>query len=54
MRTIIDKNTGQEFYATDLEVELKENEIAIPEIRKEAFENSYFDFENRIFYDKVE
>jgi len=53
MKTIIDKLTGQVLYATIIEVHLLENEIAIDELLTEYFENPYFDFESRTFYNKV-
>lgn len=52
MKTIIDKYTGQVLYATIIEVELLENEIAIDEVLTEYFENPYFDLKTRIFYNK--
>ena len=52
MKTIIDKNTGQVLYATAIELELIENEIAIDELLTENMENPYFDFETKIFYNK--
>ena len=53
MKTIINKFTGQLLYATVIQVELLENEIAIDELLTEYFENPYFDFETRTFYDKI-
>lgn len=52
MKTIIDKFTGQVLYATIIEVELLENEIAIDEVLTEYFENPYFGLETRTFYNK--
>jgi hypothetical protein len=52
MKTIINKFTGQLLYATVIEIELLENEIAIDELLTEYFENPYFDFESRTFYNK--
>ena len=50
--TIVDK-TGKELYATlDITI-LNENEIAIEELRTEEMENPHFDFEKRIFYNKI-
>jgi hypothetical protein len=51
MKTIIDKNTGKVLYATAIELELIENEIAIDELLTEVIENPYFNFETRKFYD---
>jgi len=53
MKTIIDKNTGQVLYCSMIEVELLENEIAIDELLTEEMENPHFDFEKRIFYNKL-
>jgi hypothetical protein len=53
MKTIIDKNTGQFLYCSMVEVELLENEIAIDELLTEEMENPHFDFEKRIFYNKI-
>jgi hypothetical protein len=53
MKTIIDKNTGKVLYATAIELELIENEIAIDELLTENMENPYFDFETKVFYDKI-
>ena len=50
--TIVDKTTGQELRAqfdTDL---VADNEIALTELRTEAMNNPYFDFNTRTFYDK--
>jgi hypothetical protein len=51
MKTIIDKNTGKVLYATAIELELIENEIAIDELLTEVMENPFFNFETRTFYD---
>ena len=53
MKTIIDKNTGKVLYASIIEVELSENEIAIDELLTESFENPYFDFKTRTFYENL-
>jgi hypothetical protein len=53
MKTIIDKFTRQVLYATILEVDIWENEFAIDEILTEYFENPYFDFETRTFYENA-
>lgn len=53
MKTIIDKNTGKVLYCSMVEVELLENEILIDELLTEEMENPYFDFEKRIFYNKI-
>jgi len=51
MKTIIDKNTGKVLYATAIELELIENEIAIDELLTEVMENPFFNFKTRTFYD---
>ena len=53
MKTIINKITGQVLYASIIEVELLENEIAIDELLTEAFENPYFDFKTKTFYENA-
>jgi len=53
MKTIIDKNTGKVLYASIIEVELSENQIAIDELLTESFENPYFDFKTRAFYENL-
>ena len=53
MKTIINSITGQVLYSTIVEVDILENEIAIDEILTEYFENPYFDFETRTFYEKL-
>jgi hypothetical protein len=51
MKTIIDKNTGQELFATTIAVDLNENEIAVDEVRIDFMVKPYFNFETRIFYE---
>lgn len=51
MKTIIDKNTGEVLYATALEVDINENEMAISEIVTEPFYKARFSFETRTFYE---
>jgi hypothetical protein len=53
MKTVIDNTTGQLLYCTTIEVVLKENEILIDELLTEAFDNPYFDFNSRTFYNKI-
>jgi hypothetical protein len=43
---------GKELYATVETPVLYEGEIAIEELRTEHFENPYFNFETRVFYNK--
>lgn len=54
MKTIIDSNTGKVHYATNLDVFLFENEIEIDELLVDNFENPYFNFDTRTFYNKEE
>jgi hypothetical protein len=50
--TVVDKTTGQELRAQFEGDTLAENEIAVTELRTEAMENPYFNFQTRTFYDK--
>lgn len=52
MKTIIDKNTGQEIGATSIDYTPQYNEMLIEELRTDEMANPYFDFTTRIFYDK--
>ena len=47
MKTIIDKNTGEVLYASLINVELAENEIAIEELPT----GNYYDFKTKQFYE---
>ena len=49
--TILNKD-GKELYATQDISNLKDNEIAIEELRTEEMENPYFNLETRKFYNK--
>jgi len=51
LRTVIDKYTGQEKRA-QFDNFISEDEIIIDVLRTEPMENPYWDFENKIFYDK--
>lgn len=53
LRTVINKQTGQELRA-QFDDFISENEMLIEPLRTEVMENPYWDFENEIFYDKVE
>lgn len=53
LRTVINKQTGQELRA-QFDDFILENEMLIETLRTEVMENPYWDFENEIFYDKVE
>ena len=50
---IVDKQTGKELYYKG-DNEVSENQIAITELRTEDMNNPYWDFDNKIFYDKYE
>jgi hypothetical protein len=52
--TIIEAKTGKELRAQFDYDEISENEIAIENLRTEPMENPYWDFENKIFYDKLD
>ena len=53
MKTIIDSITGKVLYATSIEVDLQENEIAIDNLLQDNFVNPYWDFENSKFYENA-
>ena len=53
LKTVIDKETGQELRA-QFHDQIAENEMLIDALRTEYMENHYWDFENEIFYDKVD
>lgn len=53
LRTVINKYTGQELRAQFHDV-IAEDEMLIDALRTEYMENPYWDFENEIFYDKVD
>jgi hypothetical protein len=50
MKTIID-TTGKFLYATSIDIDLKENEIAIDNLLQHNFINPYWDFANSRFYE---
>jgi len=54
MKTIVNKDTGKVHYATELDTFLFEYEIKIDELLVDNFENPYFNFETRTFYNKEE
>ena len=55
MITILDKATGKLLYATIVEdMEITENEIIVSEILVDNFDNPYYNFETKEFYNKVE
>ena len=53
MKTIVDKITGKEYFATSVKIELEDYQIEIDELRTEIMEDPYFDFKTRTFYDNV-
>jgi hypothetical protein len=53
MKTIINLMTGKVLFATLVEIELLEDQIAIDEVVTEPFENPHFNFETREFFDKI-
>ena len=54
MKSIIDKITGKLICATAINIEVLDNEMLIDELLTEPFENPYFDFETRTFYNKID
>lgn len=53
LRTVINKYTGQELRA-QFDDFIAEDEMLIDTLRTEVMENPYWDFENKIFYDKIQ
>ena len=53
MKSIIQTSTGKLICATVLNFCL-ENEMLIDELLTENFENPYFDFDTRTFYNKID
>jgi hypothetical protein len=53
MKTIIDSITGKVLYATSIDIDLQENEIAIDNLLQDNFVNPYWDFENSNFYENA-
>ena len=51
MKSIINEITGKFLYCTAVAYELQENEIAIDELLTILYENPYFNFETREFYE---
>lgn len=51
MKSIINGITGQFLYCTAVEYELHENEIAIDELLLILYDEPYFNFETREFYE---
>lgn len=54
MKSIINNITGQLICATSIEVKILENEMLIDELLTEPFDNPYFDFETKTFYNKID
>jgi hypothetical protein len=53
MKTIVDSNTGKVLYATSIDIDLKENEIAIDNLLQDNFVKPYWDFANNTFYENA-
>jgi hypothetical protein len=53
MKTIVNINTGKVLYATSIEVDLQENEIAIDNLLQDNFINPYWSFANSTFYENA-
>lgn len=53
MKTIIDSITGKVLYATSIDVDLQENEIAIDNLLQDNFINPYWSFSNTTFYENA-
>lgn len=53
MKTIVDSITGKVLFATLVEIQLAESEVAIDELLTEPLENPHFNFETRTFFDLV-
>jgi len=51
MQTILDINSGKVLYASAVEVELQENEIAVNEVLNETFIKPFYNFETKTFYE---
>ena len=54
MKILINKTTGKLICASAIDFEPIETEMFIDEIYGEDFENPYFDFETRTFYNKID
>ena len=52
MKTIID-TTGKVLYATSIDIDLQENEIAIDDLLQDNFVSAYWNFETRTFYENA-
>jgi hypothetical protein len=53
MKTIVDSNTGKVLYATSIDIDLKENEIAIDNLLQDNFVSPYWNFANSTFYENA-
>lgn len=51
LRTVVNKYTGQE-YRAQMDDFIVEDEVLIDALRTEFMENPYWDFDNKVFYDK--
>jgi hypothetical protein len=54
MKTIIDKNTGKVLFGSIIEIDLLDSQMAVDEQLMEYFENPYYNFETKTFYNKTE
>jgi hypothetical protein len=54
MKTIIEKNTGKVLFGTIIEIDLLDSQIAVDEQLVEYFENPYYNFQTKTFYNKIE
>jgi hypothetical protein len=53
MKTIVDSNTGKVLFATSIDIDLQENEIAIDNLLQDNFLIPYWDFANNTFYENA-
>jgi hypothetical protein len=53
MKTIVNINTGKVLFATSIDIDLQENEIAIDNLLQDNFVNPYWNFENSTFYENA-
>lgn len=53
LKTVIDKETGQELRA-QFHDQIAENEMLIEALRTEPMDNPHWDFNNKVFYDKID
>jgi hypothetical protein len=53
MKTIIDNITGKVLYASSIDIDLQENEIAIDNLLQDNFINPYWNFDTETFYENA-